>query len=251
MKPLRVLIVDDEAAARARLRRLLDEVEAECAGEAANGVEALERASALKPDVILLDIAMPEVTGLDVARHLRGDGPAIIFQTAHDAHAVAAFEQDAIDYLLKPVTRERLSIALDRAARRLALGSGGLAPDALARVERATMNPSSPVRRLLVRFSAGHRLLPTREIAQFTAEEGLARAVTASATYLTDYTLADLEARLDGAFIRASRGDLVNIDWIERITAVGDGSATLVLRDGRSIHVTRRRAAAVRRAIER
>jgi DNA-binding LytR/AlgR family response regulator len=252
MTALRVLIVDDEPAARVRLRRLLEEIEVECAGEAANGVEALERVAGLKPDVILLDIAMPEVTGLDVARHLPAGGrPAVIFQTAHDEHAVAAFEQEAIDYLLKPVTRERLAVALDRAARRLALGSPGPAPDAIGRVERATVRTTSPARRLLVRSGAGHRLLPTREIAQFTAQAGLARAVTPSASYLTDYTLADLAARLEGTFVRVSRSDLVNIDWIDRVTGEGDGSATLVLRDARSVHVTRRRAAAVRNAIER
>ena len=251
MNPMRVLIVDDEPAARARLRRLLDALDVECVGEAANAVEALDRVATLEPDVLLLDIAMPEVSGLDVARHLPSDRPLIIFQTAHDEHAVAAFEQEAIDYLLKPVSRDRLAQALDRARKRLASGLGAPPRDAVARVERATLPMSAPVRRLLVRSGAGHRLLPVREIAQFTADEGLARALTPAATFLTDYTLADLEERLGAAFVRVSRGDLVNIDWIERIAGDGDGSATLTLRDKRPVHVSRRRAAAVRRAIER
>ena len=182
-------------------------------------------------------------------RHLREPRPAIIFQTAHDEHAVAAFEQEAIDYLLKPVTRDRLAQALERAARRLADGVGGPAQAALERVQRAAP-PSSPVRRLLVRAGAGHRLLPVREIARFTADEGLARAVAGTSTFLTDYTLADLERRLGGAFVRASRGDLVNVDWIDRLASEGDGSATLTLRDRSTVHVSRRRAAALRRALE-
>jgi DNA-binding LytR/AlgR family response regulator len=251
MTALRVLIVDDEPAARTRLRRLLEELEVECVGDAANAVEALDRIAALRPDVVLLDIAMPEVSGLDVARHLRGGAPLVVFQTAHDAHAVAAFEQEAIDYLLKPIARERLARALDRAARRLALGSGAPAPEVLARVEQASSRPTAPVRRLLVRSGPGHRLLPVRDVAQFTADGGLARAVTASSTYLTDYTLAELEARLGPAFTRVSRADLVNIEWIERIASGGDGAASLTLRDGRTVHVSRRRAADVRAAIER
>ena len=101
-----------------------------------------------------------------------------------------------------------------------------------------------------MRSGPGHRLLAVREIARFAAEDGLARAVTASATYLTDYTLADLEARLTSAFVRASRAELVNVDWIDRIAGEGDGSATLTLKDGRTVHVSRRRAADVRRAVE-
>jgi DNA-binding LytR/AlgR family response regulator len=248
MSAMRVLIVDDETTARARLRRLLDDLEIECVGEAGNGVEALERTAELKPDVLLLDIAMPEVSGLDVARHLAG-GPLIIFQTAHDEYAVSAFEQEAIDYLLKPVTRERLSQALERAARRIAAGAHGPAREAIGRLDRHTK--SAPARRLLVRSGAGHRLVPVREISQFTAEDGLARAATEATSYLTDYTLAELEARLDGVFTRVSRSDLVNIDWIDRIAGEGDGSATITLRGGRAVHVSRRRAADVRRTIER
>jgi len=250
MNSLRVLIVDDESAARSRLRRLLEALDVECVGEAANAVEALDHVAALRPDVLLLDIAMPEVSGLDVARHLQEPRPLIVFQTAHDEHAVAAFEQEAIDYLLKPVTRDRLGQALERAARRLTEGAGGPPTEALARVQRAAHVSGAPVRRLLVRAGAGHRLVAVREIVRFSADEGLARAVVSSATFLTDYTLADLEQRLGGAFVRASRGDLVNVDWVEGLAGGGDGSATLTLRDKTTVHVTRRRAAALRRALE-
>jgi DNA-binding LytR/AlgR family response regulator len=249
MKPLRVLIVDDEPAARSRLRRLLEDLEAECIGEASNAIEALDRTAALAPDVLLLDIAMPEVSGLDVARHLREPRPMIVFQTAHDEHAVAAFEQEAIDYLLKPVTRDRLERALERAARRMAEGAGAAAHAAVERVARAGIG-STPARRVLVRSGAGHRLVPVRDIARVTADEGLARVLLASGSFLTDYTLAELEARFGTAFVRASRGDLVNVEWIDGLASDGDGSATLTLRDRSTVHVSRRRAAALRRTLE-
>jgi DNA-binding LytR/AlgR family response regulator len=249
VKPLRVLIVDDEPAARSRLRRLLDDLEMDCVGEAADAIEALDHAAALAPDVLLLDIAMPEASGLDVARHLREPRPMIVFQTAHDEHAVAAFEQEAIDYLLKPVTRDRLAIALERVARRLAEGRRGPEREAIGRVARAGP-PAAPARRVLVRAGAGHRLIAAREIARVTADEGLARVVAASGSFLTDYTIAELEARLGATFVRASRSDLVNVEWIDGLAAGGDGSATLTLRDRTTVHVSRRRAAALRRALE-
>src|SRR5215212_7426519 len=99
---MRILIVDDEPAARRRLAVMLDELDVEVVGEAAGGLEALEMARARRPDVVLLDIAMPEVDGLDVARHLDEPRPLVIFQTAFDAYALKAFELEAVDYLLKP-----------------------------------------------------------------------------------------------------------------------------------------------------
>jgi len=249
MKSLRVLVVDDEPAARSRLRRLLEDLEIECVGEAANAIEALDRAASLRPDVLLLDIVMPEISGLDVARHLTEPRPMIVFQTAHDEHAVAAFEQEAVDYLLKPVTRERLERALERAARRLADGGSDPPRATIDRLQRAGLR-TPPLRRVLVRSGAGHRLIPAREIARVTADEGLARVLLASGSFLTDYTLAELEARLGPGFVRASRADLVNVEWIDALTGDGDGSATLTLRDRSTVHVSRRRAAALRRTLE-
>lgn len=254
---MRVLIVDDEPSARARLRRLLEDLEADCVGEAANGLEALEHARTLRPDLLLLDIAMPEISGLDVARHLPEPRPLIVFQTAHDEHAVAAFEQEAIDYLLKPVGRDRLAQALERAVRRLADGAVGPGRESIARVQRASAS-APPPRRILVRSGAGHRLVAVRDIGRFTADQGLARAVTASRppraagaeSFLTDYTLTDLEQRLGAGFVRVSRGELVNVEWIDRLAGEGDGSASLTLQDKTVVHVSRRRAAIVRAALE-
>ena len=248
---MRVLIADDEAAARERLKQLLADLDIEVAGEAADGVEALARSSDLRPDVILLDISMPEVDGFDVARHLGDPRPLVVFQTAFSDHAVRAFEHDAIDYVVKPVTRERLEQAMDRARRRLAERAPRAVPvEVLAQLE-AAVGRSRPIRRtrLLVRHGAGHRAVPIRDIFRFSAEDGLVYACTTAGRAVADYTLNELESRLAEGFLRLSRADLVQIDRIDRLVSNGDGSATITLTDGTVVHVSRRRAADVRRTL--
>lgn len=248
---MRVLIVDDEPAARRRLSIMLEELDVEVVGTAANGVEALEQVTERAPDVLLLDIAMPEVDGLDVARHLSEPRPLIIFQTAYDEYALQAFEHEALDYVVKPVTLERLSSALERAERRLrAEGRPALSADLLDRLQTAVGGLGVRKPRLLVREGTGRRLLPLAEIVRFTADEGAVYAVIESGRYLTDYTLSELEARTAGLFVRASRSELVNLDRVRKITPTGDGSATLVLIDGTEVHVSRRRATSVKEALE-
>lgn len=249
---MRVLIVDDEAAARTRLAALLAELDVEVVGEASDGVSALDEIRALRPDVVLLDIVMPEADGFEVARHLPEPKPLVIFQTAYGDRALTAFDHEAVDYVVKPISLVRLRQAIDRARRRLAERSAaGITPALLARIEAAA-GTSRPVRRtrVLVRHGAGHRALPLRDVLRFVAEEGLVYAVTPAGRHLTDYTLNELEARLSGIFVRANRAELAQLDRIERLTSNGDGSATLTLADGTVVHVSRRRAASVRRALQ-
>ena len=253
---MRILIVDDEAAARSRLASLIEEIDAagtEIVGEAPDGVRALELARSTQPDVLLLDISMPEVDGFDVARHLPEPRPLVIFQTAHHEFALKAFDQDAHDYVVKPVRRERLAQALERARVRLASlrPAPGWAPEALTRLGSALgYQPARPTR-LLVRHGSGHRLLPLSEVLRFTASDAVVYAHTASGSPIADYTLAELEARFAGAFLRVSRADLVNMSQIERIASNGDGSATLTLSDRSEVRVSRRRAAEVRDVLRR
>ena len=247
---MRILIVDDEAAARRRLASLLEELDVEIVGEAPNGLAALEAAKQHRPDVVLLDVAMPEVDGFDVARHLEEPRPLIIFQTAYAEFALKAFEHDALDYVVKPVTRDRLAQAIDRAARRLATTApAGWTPDALQRLGAAIGHAPARPARLLVRKGTGHRLVAVSDIIRFRADGGLVHAHTAVESPATDYTLAELEARAPGVFIRASRADLVSLSHIQGFAGNGDGSATLTLSDGTDVHVSRRRAAAVRDAV--
>jgi DNA-binding LytR/AlgR family response regulator len=249
---MHALIVDDESAARRRLAAMLEELDVEIVGEAADGISALDLIRERRPDVVLLDIAMPEVDGFDVARHAPEPKPLIIFQTAFGDHALKAFEHDALDYVVKPVTRARLEQAIERARRRL---EGAAHPvvtlELLERVESA-LGQSRLTRRsrVLVRHGTGHRAILLRDVAQFVADEGLVVAVTSTARFLTDYSLNELESRLSDTFVRASRAALVNLDRIDRVVGNADGSATLTLVDGPTVHVSRRRTAAVRQALE-
>jgi DNA-binding LytR/AlgR family response regulator len=248
---MRVLIVDDEAAARRRLSIMLDELDVEVVGEAKNGVEALEMVAERQPDVLMLDISMPEVDGFDVARHLSEPKPLIVFQTAHDEHALEAFEHEAVDYLVKPITLRQLERAVVRARERLGAGGGDISTAVLQQL-RSVVAPSlattSP--RILVRERGGHRLLPYQEVILFAADEGLVYARTADAEHLTDYTLKELEERTAGSFVRINRSELVNVERIERIESNGDGSATITLDSGVDLRVARRRAADVRRLLQ-
>ena len=249
---MRILVVDDESAARRRLATLIDELGFEVVGEASDGLTALTLAGAHRPDVILLDIAMPEFDGFDVARHLPEPRPLIVFQTAYAEYALKAFEHEALDYVVKPVTRDRLTQALDRAHRRL-FSSRGPAWTTAQLVRLGTAVGHVPVRpaRLLVRHAVGHRLVPVASISQFAARDGLVYAHASNNRYAVDYTLAELESRLAGAFVRVSRTDLVSIAHISGIRSNGDGSATLSLEGGATVRASRRRTSAVRELLKR
>lgn len=251
---MRVLVVDDEAAARARLVAMLEELDIEVAGTAENGLVAIERAGDLKPDVVLLDIVMPEVDGFDVARHLPRPAPLIVFQTAHDEHALRAFDHEAVDYVVKPVTLERLARALDRARRRLDGAKRDTDPRvAIERLATLLAGAASPPRRtrLLVRDRGGHRLLSLADVVRFQAKGGLVFAHTADrARYVVDYTLDELEPGTAGDFVRCSRADLVRLHGIVRFVPNADGSAVLSLTDGSVVRSSRRRTPALRRTLE-
>jgi DNA-binding LytR/AlgR family response regulator len=268
---MRLLIVDDEPHARRRLASLIEEIDQEMSshdrgsdtvrleivGEATDGMTALELVRSVAPDVVLLDVAMPEVDGLDVARHIPRDRadfrPLIIFQTAYHEYALQAFEEQALDFVVKPVRKDRLAQALERARVRLATlkQAGLLTSDGLERLGSALGHQRIRPARLLVRHGAGHRLLPVRSVTRFGAADGLVHAHTASAEApVTDYTLGELAARLGAGFVRTSRADLVNVSHVEKIVSNGDGSATLTLSTGEAVRVSRRRAADVRRMLE-
>lgn len=249
---MRVLVVDDETAARRRLAIMLDELDVEVVGEAEHGVAALDMVRERRPDVILLDISMPEVDGFDVARHLPDPKPLIIFQTAYDEYALQAFEHQAVDYLVKPVTLDKLQRALARASERLeSRETPALSADVLEQL-RGAVHAGRPVRvpRLLIRDQGAHRLVRYQDVVVFHAHEGSVFARIGGHEHPTDYTLAELEERTGDAFVRPNRADLVNVNHIVSIASNGDGSATLTTTDGSTIHVTRRRTAALRRSLD-
>jgi DNA-binding LytR/AlgR family response regulator len=250
---MRVLIVDDEAAARRRLSALVEELDAtgvEIVGEAPNGIAALELVRDKRPDVVLLDISMPEVDGFDVARRLPDPRPLIIFQTAHHEHALEAFEHEALDYVVKPVRKARLAQALERARTRLAsMPQPAWDAAALSTLGVALGYQPGRAARLLVRYGPAHRLVALHDIVRLTAAEGCVYAHTSTGVMSTDYTISELETRIGGSFVRVSRAELVNLRHVHGVASNGDGSATLTLSDGTAVRVSRRRAAGVRRAL--
>jgi two-component system response regulator AlgR len=215
---IRVFIADDEAPARERLRELLQDIATEVpnvvAGEAKNGIEALERLPASAAQVLLLDIRMPGMDGLELARHVAGmeNAPAVIFVTAHDKHAIDAFELSALDYLLKPVRAERLAVALKKAA---AAG----APNR-ENLERAAGAP-----REYLSVAERHRivLVPVKDIIFLRAEQKYVTVRTPEREYLIEESLVALEREFSGPFVRIHRNCLVARAAIRGFERTGGG----------------------------
>lgn len=221
--PLRVLIVDDEPLARARLRALLDAQEGvEVVGEAGDGVAALDASGDDPADLVLLDIAMPGIDGLETARRLAAldPPPAVVFCTAYDAHALSAFEAQAIDYLVKPVRAERLKAALDKARTYLAgrERGAGAAPVPNARTH------------LSARLRGSLRLIPIENIRYLQADEKYVVVHHARGEDLIEESLKSLEAEFATRFIRIHRNCLVARDEIVELQRAPDGQVHAVLR---------------------
>jgi len=251
---MRVLIADDEPRARQFLEKLLSEhPEVDVVGAARGGAEAIEKIATLKPDVAFLDIHMPDLSGLEVARHVKADAmPIVVFVTAYDQYAVEAFEVAAVDYLLKPIRRERLAETLERVAGE-PRGSRAAAQRAAA-VESALDQPGMKERmpllkRLPVRHRREIRLLDLEQVPLLFSRDRLVLARAEGKEYLVDYTLQELEQRLpEGQFVRVHRGALVNMSAIESYGAE-DGVLVLRLKDGTRVEASERRAAEVRRKL--
>ena len=203
VKPLRVIIVDDEAPARVRLRDLLGECGSELplvvTGEAASGPAALELLSQAAADVVLLDIRMPEMDGIEVAQHLQQieHPPAVVFATAYDDYAIRAFELHAVDYLLKPIRLERLKAALARAR------AAPLRPEALRELARAPRTHLSAQERGRI------HLIPVTDVIYLKAELKYVSVRTAAREYLIEESLTRLEQEFGARFVRVHRNCLV------------------------------------------
>ena len=238
---MRALVVDDEAPARDKLVRLLrDDGRFELAGEADDGHAAVAQLEALRPELVLLDIQMPGLTGFEV---LRAVGPAacpkVIFSTAHDRYALDAFAAHAIDYLLKPYDAERFGAALDKAAAQLGAGRDetALLEALLARYPSAT---SRYLERLLVKRDDGWIPVPLDRVRRLSAEGKHVRIFATDGEHVVRDSLAELEARLDPArFVRVHRGDLVHLPFVVRLDPLFHGDAVAELDDGTSVVVSR------------
>jgi two-component system LytT family response regulator len=250
---VRALVADDEPRARQFLEKLLSEHDdIEVVGVARGGAEALSLYAKLKPQVVFLDIHMPDLSGLEVARHLAGDeAPIVVFVTAYDRYAVEAFEVSALDYVLKPIKRDRFTETVQRVVTEAREGrSASRAKTLRAALDTPEMREQAPpLRRLPVRHRREVRLLDLADVPLIVSRDRLVLARSDGHEYLVDYTLQELEERLpEGQFVRVHRGALVNVDAIESYGGE-DGVLVLRLKDGTRVEASERRAAEVRRKL--
>lgn len=232
---MKLLIADDEPLARQRLRDLIADLGGhDVLGEASNGREACEMAAHLRPDVVLIDIAMPVLDGLEAAQHIGtlDPAPAIVFCTAYDEHALAAFEANAVDYLVKPIRADRLATALDRARR--------FTSERLRAVGEAL--PQKPRRtHLSARLRGELRLIPVRDIRFLQAEEKYVVVHHAGGEDLVEDSLKALETEFVDAFVRVHRNCLVACSELKELGRDSQGRDLVRLRnDAHEIEVSRR-----------
>jgi len=245
-----VLIVDDEAPARDRLRQLLEEDGAHAVvGEAGNGKRALELAADLAPDVVLLDIRMPGLSGIETAHHLNTleSPPAVIFATAYDEYAIEAFEASAIGYVLKPVRRERLDQALELAGR--------LSNSVLSDVAKKS-GISDRRNHVCTRSKGDLKLIPVSDVHYFLADQKYVSVFHADGQDLIDDSLKALEEEFGNGFVRIHRGALVSLSAIESLRKTDDGRTQVVLRGGgteddEGLMVSRRHLTNVKRRLKK
>ncbi|MEG3789493.1 LytTR family DNA-binding domain-containing protein [Lysobacter sp. CCNWLW3] len=240
---MRIVIADDEPLARERLRTLLAEQHGvEVVAEAADGQHALHACAEHQPDLVLLDIAMPGIDGLEAARHLAAfePRPAVVFCTAYDAHALSAFEAEAIDYLVKPVRAERLSAALER-VRTFAAG----------RERGGEVAPGQRRTHLCARLRGSLRLIPIEDVHYLHAEEKYVIVHHARGEDLIEESLKSLEDEFGERFVRIHRNCLVARHEIVELKRCPDGHVQAVLRHGKQpLEVSRRCVSALRETLK-
>lgn len=247
---MNILIVDDEAPARDRLRQLLEDFpEHSVVGEAANGNEALELVKSLEPEVVLLDIRMPGMDGVETAHHLNAfeEPPAVVFTTAYDEYAIEAFEANAIGYVMKPVRSERLGKALRQAGR--------LSHGILGDVAKQSGMPEQR-QHVCARVQGELKLIPIADVSHFLADQKYVNVIHGGGNDLIDDSLKALEEEFKDLFVRIHRSALIAVSCIESLKKEGDGRTRVVLRDPErrdadELFISRRHLANVKQRIKK
>lgn len=245
---LRTLIVDDERIARQILREELEQIDAvEIAGEANDGVSAIEAIRELSPDLVFLDLQMPGLGGLDVIRKLPSSGclPLVVIVTAFDHYAIRAFEAGAIDYLLKPIGQDRLLQAVERALK--LRGRPAAVAEQLARIQDiAYPSPSKSMRRIVARSADDYLLLNAEEVLAFRAEGELVWIITAKKRYLATQSLKVIQDKLQNtSFSRIHRKALINLEHVRKMTTLSSQRWLVTLSNGQEFIVSKRNARSI------
>jgi two-component system LytT family response regulator len=246
--PLRALVCDDEAIARKRAARLVGEIAGvELVGECASGDEVLARIQAEDVDVLLLDVHMPGMTGLEALAKMPEERPYVVFVTAHPEHALDAWNVGAVDYILKPLDKERLAKALDRARNLLDRGAdlAGGAPGPVAAGTQAAQGA-----RLAVATRDGAVFVAIADVTHAAFDGSLVTIHTRERSVLSDHTLQDLEAKVPAAsFVRVHRRALLNLDHVERLESVPSGGYVAHVAGGKTVDISRQAARQLRRRL--
>lgn len=250
---IRALIADDEAAARSRLRKLLATYSSiVIEAEAHDGLAALEAIQGSRPEVVFLDVQMPGLNGFEVVQALPPEQlPLIVFVTAYDEYALAAFEANAVAYLLKPVTASRLQTVVAR-LEQLAPKPAEVAQEVIRTSTVARSRPQ-PLQHALAIQRDRYLLIPLAEVCFFRVEDGVTKVKTSDAWYRTNYAIGDLEARLSSPpFFRAHRSIIANLDRVATISPMFKGSLLLTMKDAEhsEIQVSERQSKRVRELIQ-
>jgi two-component system LytT family response regulator len=245
-KRFRAVIVDDEELARGVLREFLAaHQDIDIVAECANGFEAVKAVTELRPDLLLLDIQMPKLTGFEVLE-LLGDVVTVIFVTAYDSYAIRAFDVHAVDYLLKPFSPERLGEALERA--RLRMGSREPVPAGLVSADRSRR---APLERILIRDRADVHVIPIDKVDYVEAQDDYVSVRTGGRSFLKEQTLSDLESLLDTtAFVRIHRRYILNIARLAKIELAVKDSRIAILADGTKLPISRTGYARLRELLQ-
>jgi two-component system, LytTR family, response regulator len=239
VKAYRVLVADDEAPARSKIVRLLSRDERfELVGEANDGRVALEKITSLRPDLVVLDVQMPGLSGFEVLDAIGADAcPEIIFSTAFDAFALKAFEAHALDYLLKPYDAGRFQAALDRAATQL---DRSAAHAGVMRSLLGGLAEGGALTRVVIRCGDAWLPIELARVSHVRAEGKHLRIQTIDGPHLVRQPLRTLEARLDPRhFVRIHRGDIVNVDHVARLEPGSHGDGIVVMKDGSALVLSR------------
>lgn len=240
---MKILIVDDEQLARDRLSRMISGfADHDVVGEAANGIEAVKVASVAQPEVVLMDIRMPGMDGLEAARHFADldEPPAVIFCTAYEEHAVEAFDLQAVGYLLKPVRKENLAAALGKAQR-------------VNKAQLAALADEQPPRRthISARTRRGIELIPVDDVRYFQADQKYVTVRHREGEIIIDETLKELEDEFGERFIRVHRNALVAARYIVGLDRLPDGHYQIRLKDvDEPVDISRRHVSTVRKLVK-
>jgi len=244
---IRVLIVDDEPIARRGIRQhLRGEADVEVIGESGDGAAAIDAITELAPDLVFLDIQMPEVGGFEVVEAIGvARMPAVVFVTAYDEHALRAFDVHAVDYVLKPIDRHRFRTAVERARRRLAHAPGQLDRRIAAALGELGRPAHDYAKRLAIKGDGRVILVDVDEVDRLEAAGNYVEVHSGARHHLVRETMASLEARLDPArFVRVSRSSIVNAARVRELQPMFNGDFVVVLRDGTKVAGSRRYRAA-------